>query len=685
MNLPENSNSIEQREILDALPVLVFLERGGQIVFANAEARRAMGVGDSEWVQRPVEDIVWGLFPGTAEPQTSLMGSTFGNPFHAKLACKGGQMTPLEGTYSILDPDSRQGVIVAHLANRDRASTPRLMDDVLSSIPEAVAIVHGGHVLYTNPAFSQMFGFMPEEVSGGNLRDFIVPETRQHENAMLTKMLNDQGRICIETVRITKSGDLVDVAMQVAPLMVNGASSGHVLTYRDIGDRKQVEAKLQHDAMHDLLTGLPNRALFYDRLQLALSRRTRRRDQGCGVLFLDLDDFKSVNDTLGHAAGDTLLISVAQRLRGVLRPQDTAARFGGDEFGVLVENVTSPADMETIAQRIISELDRPFDVNGKRIRAVASVGAAMAGLDNDSPDLLIRDADFAMYRAKQDGGHRFELFDRQMKLRVTVQQERERELRDVLTKREFELWYQPIFRLANGQVEAFEALLRWRRPDGSIDSFRDLWSVAEDTGLSISIGRDTIEIACRQLQSWTETMPGNSLLMNMNVTQRQFYHDDMVGQLRRVLETTGVDPTRLMFEISEITINENPDRALVILQRMVDCGVRIAIDNFGASLAPLNHLVRMPIDVVKLDPKLTIAATGTGRQLALVESLIHVCKAVGIQLLAQGIETHEQLRVWQALGCELGQGYLLAHALEPARAQVLVARSPTAIGSRLRK
>lgn len=680
MNLPENANSVQQREILDALPVLVFLERAGQIVFANAAARRAMGIGDSEWVQRPVEEVVWGLFPGGAESQTLLTGGKGGSQFHATLACKGG-MTPLEGTYTVLDSELREGIIVANIGLRDRSPKPRLMEEVLASIPEAVAIVHTGRVLYTNPAFTHMFGFAPEEVSGGNLRDFIVPETRQHENAMLNKMLNEQGRICVETVRMNKAGELLDVAMQIAPLMVSGGVSGHVLTYRDIGERKQVEAKLAHDAMHDVLTGLPNRALFYDRLQLALSRRTRRRDQGCGVLFLDLDGFKKVNDTLGHAAGDMLLVAVAQKLRAVLRPQDTAARFGGDEFGVLVENITSPTDMETIAQRLLAELDRPFEILGHRVRAVASLGAAMAGQEHDSPDLLIRDADFAMYRAKQEGGHRCEIFDRQMKLHVTFQQERERELRHVLAKREFELWYQPIFRLATGRVDGFEALLRWRRADGSVDSFRDLLPVAEDTGLSISIGRDTFEIACRQLQSWVATIPGNSLLMSMNVTQRQFYHEDMVGQLRRVLESTGVDPSRLMFEVSEATINESPDRALAIFQRMVDCGVRVAIDNFGANLAPLNHLVRLPVDVVKLDPKLTIAATGTGRQLALVESLIHVCKCVGVQMLAQGIETHEQLRVWQELGCELGQGYLLAQALEPERAHGLAARSLRAMTS----
>lgn len=663
------------REVLDALPILVFLERAGQIVFANAEARQAMGVGETEWVHRPVEDVVWGLFSGTAEPQTLLTGSRAASPFHATLACKGGRIAQLEGTYRITDPALREGVIVAQLSGRERAPKPRLMEDVLASIPEAVAIVHGGHVLYTNPSFSEMFGFTGEEVSGGSLRDFIVPETRQHENAALQTLISEQGRVCIDTVRMTKEGELVDVAMQVAPLMVNGAVAGHVLTYRDIGERKQVEARLQQDAMHDVLTGLPNRVLFQDRVQLALSRHVRRRDQGCGILSLDLDNFKAVNDALGHAAGDMLLIEVAQRLRGALRPQDSAARFAGDDFAILVENILSASDLEVVAKRILVELDRPFEIIGNQVQMSASIGIAMAGYEHTSPEVLIRDADFAMTRAKQRGGHGYEVLDRAMKVQVSAQRERERELRQALTRREFELWYQPIFRLATGQVEAYEALLRWRRPDGSVDAFRDLLSVAEETGLSISIGRDAIDMACRQLQSWDPSLPGNGLTMNINVTHRHFYHEDLVRQLKTVLESSGADPSRVILEISESTINEDPDRALAILLRIVDCGVRVAIDNFGSHLAPLNHLFRLPIDLVKLDPKLTAGVSGAGRHMTIIESLIHLCKNLGIHLLAQGIETHEQLRSWQELGCELGQGHLLSHALDPARAQMLAARS----------
>jgi PAS domain S-box-containing protein len=497
LNLPENSNSSQQQEVLDALPVLVFLERAGQIVFANAEARQMLGVAEAKWTHRPVEDVLWGLFPGTAEPQTSLTGSRQASPFHATLAGKGGKLMPVEGTYSILNPRSQEAVIIAQAGGRERVPRPRLMEDVLASIPEAVAIVHGAHVLYTNPSFTRMFGFTAEEVSGGSLRDFIVPETREHENAMMQRVLHEQGRAKIETVRKTKGGELIDVAIQVAPLIVAGDNAGYVLTYRDIDERKQVEARQQHHAMHDAVTGLPNR--------------------------------------------------------------------------------------------------------------------------------------------------------------------------------EFELWYQPIYRLATGQVDGFEAL-RWRRADGTIERFGDLLPVAEDVGLSVGIEHDAIEIVCRQLQSWSGAIPGSTFSLTVNITHRQFYQDDLVAHLKKTLAATGVDPSRLMFEVSETTLNDNPDTALAVMQRLVDCGVRVALDNFGSSLAPLNHLVRLPIAVVKMDPKLTVAATTAGRQLALVESLIHVGKSVGVQVLAQGIETAEQLTALRHLGCELGQGHLLSHALEPSRAQQLASQ-----------
>ena len=496
LNLSEGADSSRQREILDALPVLVFLEQAGKIVFANVEARQMIGLTEGEWLPRPVEEVLWGLFPGTAEPQTLLTGTGKGSPFHATMPAKSGKLLPVEGTYSILDAELREAVIVAHPGGRERAPKSRLMEDVLASIPEAVAIEHGDHVLYTNPAFTRMFGYTAEEVSGGSLRELIVPETRLNEHVTLEKAVDEHGRTIMETVRTHKSGELVDVSLNCAPLLVDKARVGYVYTFRDIGERTETEVKLQHDAMHDVLTNLPNRALFMDRLSQSLARRVRWPDQSCGVLFLDLDRFKEINDVLGHAAGDVVLMSTADRLRAALRPQDSPARLGGDEFAILVEGIVSAGDLETVARRVLTEMTRPFDIFGHQVQVAVSLGAAMAGPEHTSSDLLIRDADFAMYRAKQSGGGRYEIFDKHLELSITSQQERERELRYRLEKRLLEFRYQPVFQLQSGRLEGFECTLRWRGPDGLTDNFGDLLAVAEETGLSITLGRETMEAVC---------------------------------------------------------------------------------------------------------------------------------------------------------------------------------------------
>ena len=577
----------------------------------------------------------------------------------------------MEGTYSILDAELREAVIVAHPGGRERAPKSQLMEDVLASIPEAVAIVHGSHILYTNPAFTRMFGYTAEEAGGGSLRDLVVPETRLNEQATLEKAVDEQGRALVETVRTNKSGELVDVSLHCAPLLVAGARVGYVYTFRDIGDRRQAEKSLAHDAMHDVLTGLPNRALFLDRLNLALARRARRPNQSCGVLFLDLDRFKEINDALGHAAGDVLLIAVAERMLTALRPQDSAARLGGDEFAILVEGILNAGDMETVSKRILVEMARPFEIFGHQIEVRASIGAAMAGPDHTSSDLLVRDADFAMYRAKQSGGGRYEIFDKYLEVVVTTQQERERELRYRLDKRLLEFLYLPIFRLRDGRLEGFECQLRWRRADGSADSYDDLLAVAEETGLSVTLGRETMEAACWQLRSWRGAMPQVDFSLAVNLTRRQFYDPDLVSQLQRTLSASGADASRLSFEVSESTLNESPDAAVAILQRLVDCNVRVAMDDFGSSLAPLNHLVRLPLDMVKLDAKLTAGATSTGRQQAVLDSLLRLGRTLGVQVVAQGIETPEQLRALGRMGCEMGQGSLFSPALEAAQARKL--------------
>jgi diguanylate cyclase (GGDEF)-like protein/PAS domain S-box-containing protein len=555
------------------------------------------------------------------------------------------------------------------MENTDSAFRARLMEDVLSSIPEAVVVVHGGQVLYTNPAFTRIFGYTAEEVLGASLNSFIVPERRKQEYMQLESMIEEKGYASIETVRKNKLGEQLDVAFVAAPLIIEGASAGFVYTYRDIRERKQFEAKLQHDALHDLLTGLPNRALFLDRLALALSRSTRRQDYSCGVLFLDLDRFKEINDTRGHAAGDALLVAVAERLSGAIRPLDTASRLGGDEFAILVEGIHSVSDLEIVAKRVLLAVERPFEILGQSAKVGVSIGVAMAGRDHLAPELLIRDADFAMYRAKQSGGDRYEVFDKNLEVHLTNQKELEKELRHVLDKREFELCYQPIYRLQNGKLEGFESQLRWRRPDGSIDNLGSLIPVAEETGLSITMGRETVENVCKQLRNWSGIRPQADLTLTVNLTYRQFYHPDLVAQLKRSLATTGAIPEQILFEVSEKTLNEDLAAATTILQRLVECNVRVAVDDFGSSLAPLNYLLRLPINGVKLDAGLTAAAVSRDRTSALLETMIQFGRKLGVQVIAQGIENSEQLDALRRMGCEMGQGDFLSPELETLPAQ----------------
>jgi diguanylate cyclase (GGDEF)-like protein/PAS domain S-box-containing protein len=413
-NLPENAGSAEQRRILDSLPVLVFLERAGKIVFANREARQMLGLSSDEWTAQPVEEVLWGLLPGTAEPQTLLSGTRSGNPFHATMPAGSGRLMPVEGAYSRIGADSRDAVIVAHPAERERAPKCRLMEDVLASIPEALAIVHGNHILYTNPAFTAMFGYAAEEAGGESLCELIVPEGRRNEHELLLRTVAEKGRASVETVRATRSGETLEVNLQIAPLRVNGADAGYVFSFRECGEHKPAEARLQHQAMRDPLTGLPSRALFMDRLTQALNRRARRPERSCAVIRLALDRFGEISGALGCAAGDDLLKAIARRLSAALRPEDTAARFGGDRFALLLEDLSSPADLEIVAARLLGEIEQPFHLLGHALHSGVSLGAALAGTGAISADALLHDADSALFRARQSGGSRYEIFDRRL-------------------------------------------------------------------------------------------------------------------------------------------------------------------------------------------------------------------------------------------------------------------------------
>ena len=300
----------------------------------------------------------------------------------------------------------------------------------MNAAPEAIMITRGSKILHINREFESLFGFNADEALGQNTYDILIPETRRHEFDMLEHTMQLHGRASMETVRLHKSGELIDVSILVAPISMAGVEVGNFVSYRDIREKKQTDARLQHDALHDPLTGLANRALFLDRLQLTMARQQRHSQLNFAVMFLDLDRFKAVNDNLGHASGDELLVHMAARLRACFRPQDTVARFGGDEFAVLLEDVTNVSDVTTIAERAQHDIRLPVELNGHEVFVSASIGIAFGTLDHTSPEQILRDADYAMYQAKSNGNARHEVFDGSMHVHVAAQMRREQDLKD---------------------------------------------------------------------------------------------------------------------------------------------------------------------------------------------------------------------------------------------------------------
>jgi Amt family ammonium transporter len=670
-NLPQNSDSAQQ-QVLDALPVLILLEREGKIVYANDAARTLLAEAEIDWPNQPAEKVFWGLSSCLDESDPPSEGGRRSAHFHATLPARNGRLFAVEGVYSLLDGSRHEAIIVAHPDSIERAPRSGLMEDVLASIPEALAIVYGGRILYTNPAFIRLFGYTSDEAAGGRLLDLIVPETRQSEELQIGKLIEKHGSAVFDTVRAAKDGTLRDVSLHASPLLADGVKAGFVYSFCDIADRKLIEARLQHDALHDTLTGLPNRALFLDRLTQALARQSRRRDQNCGVLYINLDRFKKVNESFGQAAGDALLVAVAERLGTLLRPQDTAARFHGDEFAILVENVVSAADLEIVARRVVEQIAVPFQIYGHTIETSASMGAALASPEHKTAEDLLRDANYVLYLAKQRGGSGYEFFDRRLDFQFSNVQERENELRQLIENRTYEIWYQPFFRIDNGRLAGFESLLRQRRPDGTVQSFRDLLAIAEDTGLSISLGRQTFETVFANAARASATAPPQArLTYTVNLSLRQFYHPELIELVAQSLATAGSDPTLLLLEVSETTLNQHPDTAVGILQRLVDLGVRVAMDNFGSGPAPLTHFLSMPLDVIKLDPRISASAATEGRQRILLDAVLRLARDLGIQVIAQGVETMEQFDALAQSGCEFAQGYLLSEVVDPIRARNL--------------
>jgi diguanylate cyclase (GGDEF)-like protein len=435
-------------------------------------------------------------------------------------------------------------------------------------------------------------------------------------------------------------------------------------TLIDITDRKRAEQQIVYQATHDALTGLPNRSYFRDRLVTALAHARRER-RGVGVLFLDLDHFKMVNDTLGHTLGDHLLQAVADRLRASVREGDTIARVGGDEFTVLLSQFASVEDAVAVAQKLLDAVSQPFMVDGHPLYATTSIGIGLYPSDGEDADALMKNADVAMYKAKEAGRNAYQLCTPELNARVRERQSAESRLRHALQQEQFELSYQPQVELRTGRVVAVEALLRWRRPEWGLIDAGDFVGVAEESRLILPLGDWVMREACRHARQWLDQ--GKELRVAVNVSSRQFQQQAFAQMVDAVLAETGLPARLLDIELTESAALQNADAAAVTLRVLRDRGCRVSIDDFGTGYSSLIYLRRFSISAVKIDGSFVRDAPRDHGDAAIVRAVISLCRSLNLSVVAEGVETPEQLAFLREQDCELVQGFLLGRPVPADR------------------
>jgi diguanylate cyclase (GGDEF)-like protein/PAS domain S-box-containing protein len=573
-----------------------------------------------------------------------------------------GRLTATHGTLNDVterkDADQAQADALIAL----RASEGRLRAIVDNAAVGITEVDARSRIINTNRAFQRIMGYSAEELHGRTPGDFSHPDDEHVTDGPLRDLAAGvRDSVTVEKRYVRKDGEVIWASITISRVESQQGTTRFIGVVQNITERKELEAQLTRQAFHDPVTGLANRALFRDRVAHAMRRDVR--DHGrAAVLLLDLDGFKTVNDSFGHETGDRLLTAVGARLATCLRGSDTVARLGGDEFGILTEDIDSDGEAVGVAERIVAALRAPIVVDEKEVFVGASIGIAHSR-DAQTAEDLLRNADVAMYTAKSDGKGRYTVFETAMHARVVERQQIEADLRLALERNELRLVYQPIVRLETGAVTGVEALLRWDHPTrGAIPPGRFI-GVAEDTGLIVPIGRWVLNEACRQAAEWRARDRGAQFTMSVNISGRQLEDPHLIDDIRTALETTGLPPRSLLLEITESVIMHDTELTLARLTALKALGVRLAIDDFGTGYSSLSYLQRFPMDVIKIDKSFTDGIAQGPHDAALVRTIVSLSETLRLRTVAEGIEGREQCALLAQMGCELGQGYLFAKPL----------------------
>ena len=668
----------EQRfsSIFQATPDLLSIttEADGSYLEVNPAFLRELGYGREEVIGRPEREVgVWARErerSGMSEALRDLGGlsdlevhfkTRSGRELAGLLSARYLEINGVRCVLSLFKDISERKRLEEELA--------RLASIVKSSDDAILATDPDGIITIWNLGAERIFQLTAREIQGKHL-SILAPDDRKDYLVRLCQGMEDQSAH-LDMVYLRKDDSQIHISLSLSPLKDSeGAVVGISGIARDVTRRAEREENIRHQAMHDPLTDLPNRKLFMDFLALELAQARRNR-KNLAVLFLDLDHFKQINDTLGHAAGDLLLQTVAQRLKGCVRESDTVARIGGDEFNVLMPDLQQTDDVGTVVGKIMRVFEAPFLLDNVEIKATTSVGVSMFPADGESSSDLVQKADSAMYIAKQTSGNAYQFYNAEINERTVRRQRMERQLRQAVARNQLELLFQPLVRLDTGKLVGAEALLRWRHPDEGLLLPEHFLGVAEETGAIVPLGEWAIRTACAQMKHWQER--GHAFTVTVNLSNRQFHQPNLLQMTSRVLAETGLDPQYLELDVTENAIMDDLDSSIRNMRRLTGLGVKFSVDDFGIGASSLQCISQLPIGRVKIDRSFIRDILTQSNDLAVVTAVISMSHNLGMKVNAVGVELQEQLTLVRDNGCDEVQGDLISKPLPAEEFERLVA------------